>query len=112
MGTETEDRFDRIEGYIDAIYDAAYGVLDTVFIGVDKVFAAAKNYALRGEQRRSQPPMGWDEVAQAVVSYYKEHSPNSPVLEKAQRMVKHGVYDIDWLTAVWSGKNPDDPRVG
>lgn len=100
------ERFERVEGYIDFVYDTAYAAIDTVFYGVDKLYDALKNKALEHAQRVSggvegvpQTPV---EKAYALATYYD----NNDAPAKAAMLRKYadkGIVNATLVENLWDG---------
>lgn len=95
-----EERYKRIEGYIDAVYDLAYGALDSVFIGVDYVYTQAKKRAEKRAQRVSTTLVGEDDdltladKVECLVKFCDDNGQNK-LAQLMRRQLKAGMYDVD-----------------
>lgn len=102
---KVRQRFDRIEGYIDYVYDVAYGAIDGIFYGVDHVFDHIKKRALAHAERVSGSPQTPVEKAYALADYYENNG--KPARAKAIRSyADKGFVDVDMVNRAWDGIQP------
>jgi hypothetical protein len=100
------ERFERIEGYIDFVYDTAYAAIDSVFYGVDKVYDSLKKRALAHAQRVSgaiegvpQTPV---EKAYALADYM-DNNGNPQGAASLRKQADRGIVNITAISALWDG---------
>lgn len=104
-----EERYKRIEGYIDAVYDMAYGALDSVFIGVDYVYTQAKKRAEKRAQRVSTTLVGESEddltladKVECLIKHADDHG-HHKLAELMRKQLKAGIYDAMTVDKKFSG---------
>ena len=106
--SNVEERYKRIESYIDTVYDLTYSAVDAVFIGVDYVYQHAKKRAQTRAQRVCVAPvvdsdgdLTLADKVECLIKFCDDNGQNK-IAQLMRRQLKAGMYDVDTVERKFS----------